>query len=172
MFTSAWIAAPTLERITGMVREREHLGGSILEFGSWEGQSTIAIAQGTSQPVIAVDHWKGNPGDKYTEPFAKSDDIYARFLQNVEQYDNIHPMVTSTEQFMDTWTKPIKFLHIDADHNYGAVKEQIEWAKSLMVSGGIMCGDDYSSNWPGVVAAVNETLPAHHVEIAMWLQEF
>lgn len=172
MFTSTWIPTPTLERLTGLVQEREHLDGHIIEFGSWEGRSTIAIALGTNQPVLAVDHWQGTPGDRLTEIPAKHDNIYARFLDNVEDYPHIRPMVMTTEQFMESWDRPIKFLHIDADHNYEPVKAQIEWAKPLMVKGGVMCGDDYSSNWPGVVQAVNEALPAHHVEIVMWVQEF
>lgn len=171
-FTSTWIPEPTLQRLTNMVRDREELDGAIIEFGSWEGRSTIAIAQGTDQPVLAVDHWQGTPGDPLTYDPAQADDIYARFLANTDEYDNIKSVIMSTEEFMDIWTKPIKFLHIDADHNYHPVKAQIEWAKTLMVPGGVMCGDDYSANWPGVVQAVNESLPAYHVEIVMWIQEF
>lgn len=171
-FTSAWIPSPTLERLTEFVQQRQHLEGAVIEFGAWEGRSTIAIAQGTTEPVLAVDHWRGNPGDVHTEPFAQREDIYARFLANVQPYQNVQPMHMTTEEFMDTWTGPIKFLHIDADHNYEPVKAQIEWAKEHIIEGGIICGDDYSSNWPGVVKAVNETLPAHHVERVMWVQEF
>lgn len=172
MFTSAWIPEPTLARLSDLVAEREHLDGSVIEFGAWEGRSTVAIASGTSGVVYAVDHWRGNPGDIHTEPVARTEDIYSRFLDNIEGIDNIRPVVMDTHEFMTAWTDPIKFLHIDADHTYEAVREQIEWAKRLMVPGGVMCGDDYSSNWPGVVQAVNETLPAHHVEIVMWVQEF
>lgn len=171
-FTSTWIPEPTLQRLTQLVREREHLDGAIIEFGAWEGRSTIAIAEGTEQPVRAVDHWQGTPGDPLTFDPARADDIYLRFLHNTAGHDNIHPVVMSTEAFMAKFDQPIKFLHIDADHNYEPVKKQIEWAKRLMVPGGVMCGDDYSANWPGVVKAVNETLPAHHVEIVMWVQEF
>lgn len=172
MFTSSWIPEHTLNRLTALVKEREHLHGAVIEFGAWEGRSTIAIAAGTTGTVHAVDHWKGNPGDIHTEPVAAEHDIYARFLTHTTGMTHIKPVVTSTEQFMAHWNQPIKFLHIDADHNYEAVAAQIEWAKPLMVEGGVMCGDDYSANWPGVVQAVNETLPAHHVELVMWLQEF
>ncbi|HEY7823857.1 MAG TPA: class I SAM-dependent methyltransferase [Acidimicrobiia bacterium] len=172
MFTSAWIPGETLERMTGLVRDRSHLDGAIIEFGSWEGRSTIAIALGTEEPVLAVDHWRGNPGDEHTEPYAAAEDIYARFLRNTQDYPNIIPVRRPIEEFMSGYSEPIKFLHIDADHNYGPVRDQIEWARPLMVGGGIMCGDDYASTWPGVVQAVNECLPSHHVERVMWMQEF
>lgn len=172
IFTSAWIPEASLEEITRMVRERANLGGAIIEFGAWEGRSTIAIALGTEEPVLAVDHWRGNPGDRHTEPFAAAEDIHARFLENTRDYPQIRAVRLPTEEFMATWTEPIKFLHIDADHTYEAVRDQIEWAKPLMVEGGVMCGDDYAASWPGVVQAVNQTLPAHHVHRVMWIQEF
>ena len=171
-FTSAWIPETTLTRLSQFTRERQHLDGAVIEFGAWEGRSTIAIASGTSDDVIAVDHWRGNPGDEHTEPFAEAEDIYARFRSNTAHLPNIVPAVMDVDQFMAQFAGSIKFLHIDADHNYQPVRDQIEWAKPLMVDGGIMCGDDYSSNWPGVVQAVNECLPAHHVETVMWVQEF
>lgn len=171
-FTSAWIPGATLTQLTQLVAEREHLDGAIIEFGSWEGRSTIAIAEGTEQDVIAVDHWRGNPGDHLTEPRAREEDIYARFRKNTAHLPNIVLAVMAIEDFMASWSGPIKFLHIDADHNFEPVKAQIEWAKPLMISGGIMCGDDFSTTWPGVVQAVTETLPDHRVERVMWMQEF
>jgi len=172
MFTSAWIPQASLDLMTRLVRDREHMDGAIIEFGAWEGRSTIAIAHGTSQDVIAVDHWRGNPGDHLTEPIAATTDVYARFRDNTRHLPNIVPAMMDVAEFMESWEGPIKFLHIDADHNYEPVKQQIEWAKPLMVKRGIMCGDDYSSNWPGVVEAVNECLPSHGVHHVMWMQEF
>jgi len=172
MFTSTWIPQPSLDEMSRFVADREHLDGAIIEFGSWEGRSTIAIASGTAQPVLAVDHWQGTPGDRLTREPAQKADIFARFQSNTAGHPNIVPTQMTIEEFMTSWDKPIKFLHIDADHAYEPVKEQIEWAKALMISGGIMCGDDYSSNWPGVVKAVNECLPAHGVHHVMWIQEF
>lgn len=172
IFTSAWIPTPTLKRLTELVQQREHLPGAIIEFGSWEGRSTIAIASGTTQPVFAVDHWKGNTGDEHTEPVAQANDIYARFRYNTQWHKNIQPVVTDIDAFMVAWGEPIKFIHIDADHNYGPVKRQIQWAQQYMVPGGVMCGDDYSPNWPGVVNAVDECLPQRRIEIVMWVQEF
>jgi hypothetical protein len=47
-------------------------------------------------------------------------------------------------------------IYIDASHDYESVKTDIlSWFPKLK-TGGIICGDDYITGWPGVVRAVNE----------------
>jgi predicted O-methyltransferase YrrM len=57
----------------------------------------------------------------------------------------------------------IKFdlIHIDAEHEYSAVKNDIENYWNLLNEDGVMICDDYSSNWPGVVKAVDELVRTH-----------
>jgi predicted O-methyltransferase YrrM len=51
-------------------------------------------------------------------------------------------------------------VYIDAAHEYEPVKADIAAWLSKVKVGGIICGDDYVSGWPGVVQAVNEAFPA------------
>ena len=47
-------------------------------------------------------------------------------------------------------------VYIDASHEYEYVKQDIlNWLPKVKL-GGIICGDDYTRGWPGVVMAVNE----------------
>jgi hypothetical protein len=47
-------------------------------------------------------------------------------------------------------------VYIDASHEYEYVKQDIlNWLPKVKL-GGIICGDDYTRGWPGVVLAVNE----------------
>lgn len=167
-FTSAWIDVSTLHMMKQFVIDRQHLDGAIIEFGCWEGRSITYLADATNETVHAVDHWQGNAGN-FTSDIAKERDVYAAFLENTQEFKNVMPHKESTEAFMAKWTKPIKFLHLDADHNYLPLKEQIEWALPLMVSGGVLCGDDYSEKWPGVMQAVDELLPNREIHSAMWI---
>ena len=45
-------------------------------------------------------------------------------------------------------------VFLDADHSYEAVKRDIKWALQRKTK--IICGHDYSHEWPGVMRAVNE----------------
>ncbi|MFI6123668.1 class I SAM-dependent methyltransferase [Streptomyces sp. NPDC051064] len=48
---------------------------------------------------------------------------------------------------------------IDGDHSEEGVREDLEWAETLVASGGVVVLDDYTDrNWPGVEAAVEKHL--------------
>lgn len=170
-FREEWIHASTLESIQGLVRGTEGLSGAIMEFGCWEGRSLVKIAEAASdRPVHAVDHWQGNDEDEYTTNAVAERDIYATFIANTSHLSNVIVHRMDTDEFMVRWgDKPIAFIHLDADHRYPAVARQIEWALPLMQPGGILCGDDYSSAWPGVTRAVDELLPDAELLSHTWV---
>lgn len=53
-------------------------------------------------------------------------------------------------------------IYIDAAHTYEAVRIQIESWRRTVRPGGVIAGHDYSPDWPGVVAAVNEAFGEPH----------
>jgi hypothetical protein len=78
-------------------------------------------------------------------------------------------------EWLKTWDNPIKFIHIDASHEYESVFETIKLALPHMVKGGIICGDDYQSAnasrtdlHGGVERAVRELLPEHKNIYNLW----
>lgn len=170
VFREEWIHVHVLEVVQKLVQETDGLPGAVMEFGCWEGRSLVSIAEAAGdRPVHAVDHWEGNDGDEYTLAAVRERDIFAAFMENTSHLSNVTVHVMTTEEFMASWSDPISFLHLDADHRYPAVKAQIEWALPLLVPGGIMCGDDYSSRWPGVTQAVDEILPDAEIVDFMWV---
>jgi cephalosporin hydroxylase len=54
---------------------------------------------------------------------------------------------------------PCHGVMIDANHNYEAVAQDIALWRPHVTPGGILAGDDYSENFPGVVRAVHEAFP-------------
>lgn len=170
-FTETWIPDVTLQRLRELVRSTADLTGAVIEFGVWEGRSFVAIAEAAEpRPAHAVDHWYGSiSDDDVTLQLARERDVFAAFSENIEHLGWVVTHRMSTSDFMLTWSQPIAFLHLDADHGYDSVKRQILWALPLLASGGVLCGDDYSDRWPGVVAAVRETLPSATVEHNMWI---
>jgi hypothetical protein len=50
-------------------------------------------------------------------------------------------------------------IYIDAVHTYACVKQDIHLWLPKVKAGGILCGDDYTSNFPGVIRAVKELFP-------------
>jgi predicted O-methyltransferase YrrM len=169
-FADEWISVSTLHELARLVESVEDVPGAIMEFGCWEGRSLVWIANAAGdRPVHAVDHWRGNIGDDYTQAAVQSRDVYGQFLINTAHLSNVRVHRSSTEDFMVTWNAPIAFLHIDADHDYQPVKDQIVWALERLAPGGVLCGDDYSQRWEGVMKAVDELLPDREVFGCMWV---
>lgn len=54
-------------------------------------------------------------------------------------------------------------VFIDGDHEYESVVADITEWKPLVLPGGILCGHDYSTAFPGVMDAVNELCPGFEV---------
>jgi len=59
----------------------------------------------------------------------------------------------------------LDFVFIDADHSYESAKADIiAWYKKVK-PGGIIGGDDYATQWPGVPQAVNEFVAEYNLTL-------
>jgi hypothetical protein len=57
------------------------------------------------------------------------------------------------------------FVYLDGDHEYEAIRADLEAWYPLVVPGGILAGHDYVGECPGVRRAVDEFAAAHRVDI-------
>ena len=156
MFNEMWFNEYSQQKLAELAKTVYNLEGSYIEVGSWEGRSTVALANAVyPQDVHAVDWWKGSkPDGYYYEPDLR--DVFATFQQNIEELTqlNVCAYRMRWQEFAKTWDRPIKFIFIDAEHTYRAVYDNITWARTLLVPGGIICGDDYGH--PPVREAVTD----------------
>ena len=135
--------------------------GQIIEVGSWEGKSTIEIANYFHpDDVIAIDHWKGdlgNVGNGITvATLAASRDVFATFQSNIAVATRGNVVVARMDWRDFVWDQPIRFVFIDGEHTYDQVRDNIETVKPLMVPGGVICGDDLAH--PPVKQAIMDSL--------------
>lgn len=154
-------------------------GGCVVDVGVWKGESTITLAKAIKANningcVVAVDTFLGS-SEHYTNPmfanlFGKDNgrpDLYETFLSNVVHAD-VQDVVVPLPQTSLTAAAILKSLgikpdlvHIDASHDYDDVLRDSDAYWDVMGSGGVMIGDDYSVNWPGVVRAAGEFSAKH-----------
>lgn len=138
------------------------MGRDVLEIGSYCGKSTICMAQ-TAKSVVAVDphcgHGTPNPRDTLSE-----------FVANVERYgiaESVTLLHGLTDMAADRCQKRglrFGFIFIDGDHQYEAVKYDIDHTLPLLTPDGMIAFHDY--RWgtskqgydAGVEQAVNEFL--------------
>lgn len=133
----------------------------IVELGSWIGASAIAMADAVEATVDyeihCVDHWKG--GNKIQREAAESHDAFEQFKRNIGDrldktifYDRNDTVASAAD-----WEgQDIDVLWIDADHSRDGCRADILAWKDKVRPGGIICGHDYSSVFPGVKQAVHE----------------
>ena len=167
-FHEDWLPAESCVALQRLVHHTRRVRGDIIEIGSWEGKSTIALATAAAPDrVRAVDTWLGSPGED-SERLAASRDVYAQFCENTAHLDNIDVYRMGWRDFAKGYKGRIRLLFIDAEHTYEEVSDTIVAFLPYMREGGIICGDDV--NQPPVRTAVLDTLGdgSSHASIWYW----
>jgi predicted O-methyltransferase YrrM len=122
--------------------------GMLVEIGVYQGSSLAALALAHPGDCIGVDDWSC---DAYPDLRAKTDAT----LQAAGV--DVHLMSMTSAEAARIITGPLAFVHIDANHDYEYIKQDIElWTPKLM-SGGIAAFHDYGRRrTPGVIRAIDE----------------
>ncbi|MEU8033613.1 class I SAM-dependent methyltransferase [Streptomyces sp. NPDC049099] len=148
--------------------------GLIVEVGTWKGASALHMGKlvqrlGVDCEIVCVDsflgsmeHWITQRGKSELNLEFGHPQLYYQFLFNV-LHDGLEDIITP---FACTSTQAAKILahysiqcdlaYIDAGHEYPDVLTDIEHYWPLVREGGVMIGDDFSNNWPGVMRAARE----------------
>lgn len=151
----------------------------IIEVGSWKGGSAIHMANtlrdaGIDGEIVCVDTWLGAPIAWTTEPGLKPSlrltggypQLYYTFARNVTDAglgSFITPLPASSDggfTILKHFGIRADVIYIDADHDYAAVKRDLENYFELLTPAGMLIGDDFGC-FPGVTLAVKEFAEAH-----------
>lgn len=170
----------------------------VVEVGVWKGCSVITMAsemkaRGVDGAVLAVDTWLGSWDhwlvDAYFEDMGFQHGyptLFWRFMANVAQagvQDHVVPMpLDSLNAYEVLHRKGMQAdaVHIDAGHDYRAVRKDLESWWSLIRPGGVLIADDYFDDenkaWPEVKRAVddfvrNGDLPFRHDRGKAWIDK-
>jgi predicted O-methyltransferase YrrM len=127
-------------------RKTDHLEGVVVELGSFQGKSTIWLAQ-ARKPVYAIDPHKG-----YVAKTMKFPETFYKFKENIIKArvaDTITPIRKTSIDAAKEWNRPIRVLFIDALHDEkNALRDYKIWSK-FVVDGGIIAIHDSFLRWCG-----------------------
>lgn len=158
---------PVFEKLIREIRPR-----LVIEVGSWLGASAIRMADFLAEgniesTIVCVDTWLGSPIHWREEPYRRQLDLengyprlYRAFLANVVaagRQDTILPMPQTGEnaaRMIGALGLTAELIYIDGDHEGTAVYSDLINYWPLVAPGGVMFGDDFLAEWPGVVGAV------------------
>jgi len=185
MFNENWYSEKQINDLVNLLTTIKDIDGKIIEIGCWEGKSTINLANNCfPETLICNDTWLGNVQESIvtgvthiTEEIIKKRDVYSTFINNMDNYTQKNYIIVKEDciEWLKKYEGLIKFIHIDASHEYESVFETIKLVLPKMVKGGIICGDDYKTAsinrhdlHGGVERAVKEALPNHNNIDNLW----
>ena len=143
-FHEEWFGTASQDVLAKLVEQVRDVPGVIVEFGAWEGRSSVALANAAFPRIVhSVDPWDGR-GHPMSAAIAAERDIGAQWAANMETHTkgNYEGHRMGWEDFVPTITEPVALCFIDADHSYQAVFDNIVAMLPHMTPGGVMCGDD------------------------------
>jgi hypothetical protein len=152
---------------------------TIIEVGSWHGQSAINMARkvkelGLPTKIYCVDTWLGAlefMGSDLSKPVDSSRDlqkvdgypnVFHTFMENVRNagVEDIIIPVPQTSHIASLWFKKngitAELIYIDASHEYQDVKDDVNEYMDICTK--VMFGDDYNNKDYDVKKAVDEVL--------------
>lgn len=164
-----WMSPGELLWLANRATENNH----IVEFGSYHGRSTRALADNCSGRVWAVDPWDGDyPAQAGTSVEYVNTYCYPEFCANLADLiasKRVVPHRGFSYSFHLPYT--VDMVFIDGDHRYETVKKDIDVALGMLRTGGLICGHDY--NWPSVAQAVDEKLgKTEQCESIWWTRKY
>lgn len=177
-----------LETISGWLEPEEALllaklasevqNGRVVELGSYQGKSTVALARSISpgSRVIAVDTFRGSPEH---QPGAAYFD--AATLDAEGAVDTLPILLANLRRFglearVEIWRadsaaaatrmrKPVGLLFVDADHLYARICDDLAAWLPLLSPGGIVVLHDVGE-WPGPTRAAADLLDRGFCRVA------
>jgi len=157
-----WIGCA--EDIYKIIIDKLEDGDSIVEIGTFFGQSTIFMASLIKESGKKIVRRGDHPKSFFEYRFSSQlkdipidELIKAHYrLCGVEEYINLK---IGDSRWMWKWydEESLKFVYIDGDHNYEIVKLDMENWWSRVKVGGYLGGDDIDA-YPSVLQAMNELI--------------
>lgn len=134
------------EDCTVLYEHASRVQGLIVEIGVWMGKSFSLFSLASPEStIIGID------------PYPGYEDEYRQFQKNTRTLTNTTLIKMPSDEVFKTWDKPIDFLHVDGEHAYEQVKNDIRWVKFLR-KGGVALFHDYTAQaLPGVRQALDES---------------
>jgi hypothetical protein len=158
---------------------------TIIEVGSWKGQSAINMGNITKQlnlntKIHCVDTWLGaiefwtsgkNSSERKLIQLNGYPQVYYQFLSNVV-HNNLQDVILPFPNTSENGYRYFKYnnvtaqmIYIDASHEEDDVYKDLNNYYELLENNGIMFGDDYQKDWPGVINSVNRFVQEKNIEL-------
>jgi predicted O-methyltransferase YrrM len=156
------------------VVKRLPAGARLVELGSFQGRSSVAIAAvlPPGARLYCVDHFQGSPEHQTMKlDLGSLRQAFDRHMVEFGVQDRVEVMALSTREAAARFQPDsLDFVLLDAAHDFDSVHaDLIDWYPKLKPGACLVC-DDYEPAWPGVMQAVQAlALEGKLIARALWL---
>ncbi len=151
-----------------LVEQANAFPGDLVEIGTLFGNTTQRLAawKRPDQKVITVDRYCWNPWGLSPADHEK---VTANNLFFLTAQGQVERVKANKNDFYRTrrFSPPPALAFLDAVHNYMETRQDILWARQAGAR--IICGHDYSPEFPGVRQAVQESGGPAKVVGSVWV---
>lgn len=158
--------------------------GIVVEVGCLFGRSAFTWA--TSSPpdarIFCVDVWDGSQFPAYSGFSSKRGQNLGQRKNTIEEFKKnvnlCHEKITCLQEKspLSEWKSgPIDIIYLDADHSDEGFRNDLEFWSMHLKRDGILCGDDFSSEFPSLVEQVNNYASSNNLKVIilgkLWILE-
>jgi len=139
-FTNNWFGITGKANFEKYLFPLKDLELNFLEIGCYEGRASVWLMENTKSNLTVIDTFKGS------KEHSNEDDLYERFLGNIEPYEERIKIKigTSAEKLKTLEIDSYDFIYVDGSHQASDVLEDAILAFPLLKKDGIMIFDDYT----------------------------
>lgn len=150
----------------------QHQPKVCVELGTWQGASAIPVALAIRRwggTLTCVDTWAGSVEEVIGVKSPWMLVSCARHLIQAGVAAHVRLIPALTREVAATWTEPIDYLYVDADHSYDGARADLRAWVPHVRKGGLILGDDYGHEmFPGVRQAWDEFEQAHGLTLTRY----
>ena len=134
---------------------------TLLEIGSYCGKSAVYLGTAVkenNQILYSIDHHKGSeeqqPGEEFFDPdllneTGKGINTLPFFLETLDKADlrdNVVPIVSTSVEASEVWSKPLAMVFIDGGHSDQAANDDYDFWHPHIIEGGLLAIHDVFPN--------------------------
>ena len=131
--------------------------GPCLEIGSYCGKSAVylgAAVKENNQILYSIDHHKGSeeqqPGEEFFDPDLLNETrkgintlpFFLETLDKADLRDNVIPIVSTSVEASEVWSKPLAMVFIDGGHSDQAANDDYDVWHPHIIEGGLLAIHD------------------------------
>lgn len=119
-------------------------GATVVEIGSYEGRSTLALASalaGDGARVVAIDPWTEN----WKFGAAGTRDRFTEHVRLAGLTERVTVVARRSQDVRPTWEGPVDLLFIDGKHDVWSLSDDLRWSEHSTPGSSVLVHDCFSS---------------------------